>query len=162
MGKAVAKRLSGFGVSVIFHDIIPNLSDEFATQTTMETLYRDADILSLHLPLSPETHSLIDEEFISKMKKDFYFINTARGKNVKTQDLIKAIKSGKIKGAALDVLEYEKASFENIESGNEDLQYLLHSEKAILTPHIAGWTVQSKEKLAQVIVDKILSDFSKS
>ena len=162
MGKAVAKRLSGFGVSVIFHDIIPNLSDEFATQTTMETLYRDADILSLHLPLSPETNYLIDEEFISKMKKDFYFINTARGKNVKTQDLVKAIKSGKIKGAALDVLEYEKASFENIESGNEDLQYLLHSEKAILTPHIAGWTVQSKEKLAQVIVDKILSDFSKS
>ncbi|MBF8457521.1 2-hydroxyacid dehydrogenase [Kaistella sp. G5-32] len=162
MGKAVAKRLSGFGVKVIFHDIIPDLSNEFGTQVSLETLQKEADILSLHLPITPETHYIIDEDFISKMAKDFYFVNTARGKNVKTSDLIEAIKSGKIKGAALDVLEFEKSSFENIESENEDLQYLLHSEKAILTPHIGGWTIQSKEKLAQVIVDKILSDFWQS
>ena len=93
------------------------------------------------------------------MKKDFYFINTARGKNVKTKDLVEAIKSGKIKGAALDVLEFEKASFENLETENSDLQFLLSSDKAIVTPHIAGWTHQSKEKLAQVIVDKILANF---
>lgn len=162
MGKAVAKRLSGFGIKVIFYDIIPDLSDEFGTQVSLEKLQNEADILSLHLPITPETHYIIDAGFISKMKNDFYFVNTARGKNVKTSDLVEALKSGKIKGAALDVLEYEKSSFENIESENEDLQYLLHSDKAIVTPHIGGWTIQSKEKLAQVIVDKILKSFSKS
>ena len=162
MGKAVAKRLSGFGVKVIFYDILPNLSDEFGTQVSLETLQNEADILSLHLPITKETHHLIDEKFISEMKKEFYFINTARGKNVKTSDVVIAIKSGKIKGACLDVLEYEKSSFEKLETENEDLQYLLNSEKAIVTPHIAGWTIQSKEKLAQVIVDKILMNFSKS
>lgn len=167
MGKAVAKRLSGFGVKVIFHDILPNLSDEYGTQVSLETIKNEADILSLHLPITPETHYIIDEKFISEMKKDFYFVNTARGKNVKTKDLVEAIQSGKIKGAALDVLEYEKSSFENLDtstslsaSENEDLKFLLSSEKVIVTPHIAGWTIQSKEKLAQVIVDKILMEFS--
>lgn len=167
MGKAVAKRLSGFGVKVIFHDILPNLSDEYGTQVSLETIKNKADILSLHLPITPETHYIIDEKFISEMKKDFYFVNTARGKNVKTKDLVEALQSGKIKGAALDVLEYEKSSFENLDtstslsaSENEDLKFLLSSEKVIVTPHIAGWTIQSKEKLAQVIVDKILMEFS--
>lgn len=169
MGKAVAQRLSGFGVKVIFHDLKPNLSDEFGTQVSLETLKKEADILSLHLPITKETHHIIDAKFIDEMEKNFYFINTARGKNVKTSDLVLALKSGKIKGACLDVLEYEKASFENLDTStskntaeNEDLQYLLHSEKAIVTPHIAGWTHQSKEKLAQFIVDKILLNFPKS
>lgn len=118
--------------------------------------------MSLHLPITQETHYLIDAKFISEMEKNFYFINTARGKNVKTSDLVAAMKSGKIKGACLDVLEYEKSSFENLEIENEDLQFLLHSENAIVTPHIAGWTHQSKEKLAQFIVDKILLNFPKS
>lgn len=160
MGKAVAKRLSGFGVRVIFHDILPNLSDEFGTQVPLETLQKEADILSIHLPMTSETLTYIDEDFISKMEKNFYFINTARGKNVKTSDLVEAIKSKKIKAAALDVLEYEKASFENLETENEDLQYLLNAPNVIITPHIAGWTVQSKEKLAQIIVDKIVKTFS--
>ena len=159
MGKATAKRLSGFGVEVIFHDILPNLSDEFATQVSLEELQKRADILSLHIPLTEETHYLIDEEFISKMEKNFYFVNTARGKNLKTKALVEAIESGKILGACLDVLEYEKSSFENLETENQDLKYLLDSEKVIVTPHIGGWTYQSKEKLAQVIVDKILADF---
>ena len=159
MGKATAKRLSGFGVEVIFHDILPNLSDEFATQVSLEELQKRADILSLHIPLTEQTHYLIDEEFISKMEKNFYFINTARGKNLKTKALVQAIESGKALGACLDVLEYEKSSFENLETENQDLKYLLDSEKVIVTPHIGGWTHQSKEKLAQVIVDKILADF---
>ena len=159
MGKATAKRLSGFGVKVIFHDILPNLSDEFATQVSLEELQKRADILSLHIPLTSETHYLVDEEFISKMDKNFYFINTARGKNLKTKALVEAIESGKVLGACLDVLEYEKSSFENLEIENQDLKYLLDSEKVIVTPHIGGWTHQSKEKLAQVIVDKILADF---
>ena len=157
MGKAVAKRLSGFGCKTIFYDIKPNLSDESATQVSLQELQENADILSLHTPLTEDTLYMIDEEFISKMKKNFYFINTARGKNLKTSALVNALKSGKIKGACLDVLEYEKTSFENLEMKNEDLEYLLNSEKAIITPHIAGWTHESKIKLAQVIVDKILA-----
>ena len=157
MGKAVAKRLSGFGCKTIFYDIKPNLSDEFATQVSLQELQENADILSLHTPLTEDTLYMIDEKFISKMKKNFYFINTARGKNLKASALVNAFKSGKIKGACLDVLEYEKTSFENLEMKNEDLEYLLNSEKAIITPHIAGWTHESKIKLAQVIVDKILA-----
>ena len=157
MGKAVAKRLSGFGCKTIFYDIKPNLSDEFTSQVSLQELQENADILSLHTPLTEDTLYMIDEEFISKMKKNFYFINTARGKNLKTSALVNALKSGKIKGACLDVLEYEKTSFENLETKNEDLEYLLNSEKAIITPHIAGWTHESKIKLAQVIVDKILA-----
>jgi len=157
MGKAVAKRLSGFGCKTIFYDIKPNLSDEFATQVSLQELQENADILSLHTPLTEDTLYMIDEEFISKMKKNFYFINTARGKNLKTSALVNALKSSKVKGACLDVLEYEKTSFENLETKNEDLEYLLNSEKVIITPHIAGWTHESKIKLAQVIVDKILA-----
>jgi len=167
MGKATAKRLSGFGVEVIFYDILPNLSDQFGTQVSLEELKSRADIISLHIPLTESTHYLIDESFINSMRKDFYLVNTARGKNVETQSLVQALKSGKVKAAALDVLEYEKASFENLDTsassetnGNKDLQYLLNSEKVIVTPHIAGWTHQSKTKLAQVIVDKILLRFS--
>lgn len=166
MGKATAKRLSGFGVEVIFHDILPNLEDEYAKQVSLEELQERADILSLHIPLDASTEYLVDENFISKMKKNFYLVNTARGKNVKTSALVDALKSGKVKAAALDVLEYEKSSFENLDisaslsaRNKEDLQFLLESNQVIVTPHIAGWTHQSKEKLAQFIVDKIVQQF---
>lgn len=159
MGKATAKRLSGFGVKVIFYDILLGLEDEFASQVSLEEVQKNADILSLHIPLDESTHYLVDEKFISKMEKNFYFVNTARGKNLKTSALVDAIKNGKVLGAALDVLEYEKSSFENLDASNEDLDFLLKSEKAIVTPHIAGWTHQSKEKLAQFIVDKIVEKF---
>lgn len=166
MGKATAKRLSGFGVEVIFYDILPNLEDEFAKQVSLEELQERADILSLHIPLDASTEYLVDENFISKMKKSFYLVNTARGKNVKTSALVDALKSGKVKSAALDVLEYEKSSFENLDTSTslsarnkEDLQFLLESNQVIVTPHIAGWTHQSKEKLAQFIVDKVVQQF---
>ncbi|WP_139421694.1 2-hydroxyacid dehydrogenase [Chryseobacterium mulctrae] len=159
MGKATAKRLSGFGCTVIFHDILPDLSDEFATQVSLKELKEKAEVLSLHIPMTEETHYLVNSTFINEMKNDFYFVNTARGKNVETRYLVEALKAGKVKGACLDVLEYEKASFENLETDNDDLGYLLNSEKVIVTPHIAGWTHQSKEKLAQVIVDKIIASF---
>ena len=162
MGKATAQRLSGFGVNVLFHDIKPHLSDKFGKQVSLETLKKESDILSLHLPITAETYHLINAEFIAEMEKNFYFINSARGKNVDTSALVYGLKNGKIKGACLDVLEYEKASFEKLDTENEDMPYLLNSEKTIVTPHIAGWTVQSKEKLAQVIVDKILAAFAQS
>lgn len=161
MGKATAKRLSGFGVKVIFHDILSDLQDEFATQVSLEELQAQADVLSLHIPLDASTKYMVNEDLISKMKKDFYLINTARGKNVETSAVVKAIKNGKIKGAALDVLEYEKSSFEHLETQNDDLDFLLTSDKVMVTPHIAGWTIQSKEKLAQYIVDKIIQQFAR-
>jgi len=157
MGKAVAKRLSGFGVNVIFYDVLPNLEDEYAKQVNLETIWKQSDIISLHTPQTPETKYIIDEKFINRMNKNFHLINTARGINVKTSALVEALKSGKIISACLDVLEFEKSSFEDIQTKeNLDMEYLLNSEKVLLTPHIAGWTIQSKVKLAQIIVDKIL------
>ena len=127
MGKATAKRLSGFGCKVIFHDILPNLSDEYAAQVSLEELKQQAEVISLHIPLTEETHYLINENFIKDMQHNFYFVNTARGKNVETKYLVEGLKSGKILGACLDVLEYEKSSFENLEVENENLKYLLLS-----------------------------------
>jgi len=161
MGKAVAKRLSGFGVDVIFHDVLSNLEDKYAKQVSIEDLQKYSDIISLHTPQSPETKYIINENFIQNMSKKFYLINTARGMNVKTSALVEGLKSGKIISACLDVLEFEKSSFEGVQiNKNPDMEYLLNSERVLLTPHIAGWTTQSKVKLAQVIVDKIL-DFTK-
>lgn len=160
MGKAVARRLSGFSLNAIFYDIKPDLGDAFATAVSLDKLMGTADIISLHIPLTEETNYLVDEDFINGMAKDFYLINASRGKNVKTKALVRGLKSGKIKGAALDVLEFEKPSFEKLDSESDDLKYLLQSEKVIVTPHIAGWTHQSKEKLAQVIVDKIVAEFA--
>ena len=154
MGKAFAKRLQGFGVEVICYDIEENVGDDYAKQVSLVQIFAETDILSIHLPLTENTFYIIDNEFINNFKKNIYILNTARGKNVKTNDLIENLKSGKIIGACLDVLEYEQSSFENIDH-NTDLQYLKQSDNVILTPHIAGWSVQSNEKMANIIVDKI-------
>ncbi len=161
MGKAFAKKLRGFDVDVIFHDLKTGLSDENATQVSLETLQESADVLSLHTPQTELTINMINERFINAFHKPFWFINTARGKSVVTKDLVAALKAGKILGAGLDVLEYEKSSFENLFTGQlpEDFQYLVASENVILSPHVAGWTQESKEKLAQTIVDKIKAKF---
>ncbi|MDM1406814.1 2-hydroxyacid dehydrogenase [Myroides sp. DF42-4-2] len=158
MGNAFAKRLQGFDCEVIFYDIRNNLENQYAKQVSLAELQERADILSLHLPQTPETIHLINASFIQHMAKPFWLINTARGKAVHTPDLVDALESGKIRGAALDVLEYEKSSFENMfAEANlpQPLQYLIQSKKVLLSPHIAGWTIESKEKLAQIIVNKI-------
>ena len=104
---------------------------------------------------------MINTDFINLFSKAFWFLNTARGKSVNTKDLVSALKSGKVLGAGLDVLEYEKSSFENLFSGQlpEAFQYLIDAENVILSPHVAGWTFESKENLAQTIVDKIQKKF---
>jgi D-3-phosphoglycerate dehydrogenase len=104
---------------------------------------------------------MVNTTFINQFAKRFWLLNTARGKSVVTTDLVSALQSGKILGAGLDVLEYEKLSFETLFEGEKPkaLQYLLNANNVLLTPHIAGWTIESKEKLAQVIVDKILRVF---
>lgn len=160
MGKAFAKKLAGFDCKVIFHDILPNLEDDFAAQVTLEELKTQIDVLSLHTPWTPLTDKMINQEFIDSVKKPFILINTARGRSVVTSDLVKALESGKILGAGLDVLEYEKSSFESLFKSNKmpkALQALVKMSQVILTPHVAGWTLESKEKLAQTIVDKILT-----
>ena len=158
MGKAFAKKLRGFDVEVICHDILPNVGDANAKQVTLEELQQKADLLSLHIPWTPETDKMVNANFIASFTNPFWLINTSRGKNVVTADLVQALESGKILGAGLDVLEYEKLSFEtlfNDKNTPEAFDYLLKSSKVLLSPHIAGWTFESHERLAQVIVDKI-------
>lgn len=159
MGKSFAKKLKGFDVDVLCYDIQDNVVDENAKQVSLKELQENSDVLSLHIPWTPETDKLVNSEFINGFAKPFWFINTSRGKNVVTDDLVLALQSGKILGAGLDVLEYEKLSFENLFIETERpkaFDYLLQAENVLLTPHIAGWTYESHEKLAQVIVDKII------
>lgn len=157
MGKSFAKKLRGFDVTVLCHDILPNMSDANATQVSLSELQERSDVLSLHTPWTPETDKMINSDFINKFKKPFWFINTARGNSVVTADLVEGLQSGKILGAGLDVLEYEKLSFETLFEGEKPavFEYLLQAENVLLTPHIAGWTFESHQKLAQTIVDKI-------
>ncbi|WP_298493122.1 2-hydroxyacid dehydrogenase [uncultured Algibacter sp.] len=161
MGKAFAKKLRGFDVEVLCYDIKNNVGDANAKQVSLTELQEKADILSLHTPQTPLTLNMINATFINQFKKPFWFFNTARGKSVVTKDLVQALKSGKILGAGLDVLEYEKTSFENLFSTNmpDAFQYLINAENVLLSPHVAGWTIESKEKLAQTIVDKIKAKF---
>ena len=163
MGKAFAKKLRGFDVKVLCYDIKPNVGDENCKQVSLESLKQNADVLSLHTPQTEETKQMINTNFINSFSKEFWLINTARGTSVVTKDLVKALKVGKILGAGLDVLEYEKSSFENLFSNNkmpEAFKYLISADNIILSPHVAGWTIESKEKLAQTIVEKIKKRFS--
>jgi len=158
MGKAFAKKLRGFNVEVLCYDIKEDIEDSNAEQVELEEFFEKTDVLSLHTPWTPLTNEMINKDFIAKFKKPFWLFNTARGKSVVTKDLVEALKSGKIRGAGLDVLEYEKLSFEKLftEEMPEEFKELLTFDNVILSPHVAGWTVESKEKLAQTIVDKII------
>jgi len=158
MGKAFAKKLRGFEVEVLCYDIQENVGDANAKQVSFVEFQQKVDVLSLHLPWTPETDKMVNTAFINGFSKPIWIINTSRGKNIVTADLVSALQSGKVLGAGLDVLEYEKLSFETLfqeATTPEAFQYLLNAKNVILTPHIAGWTFESHERLAQVIVDKI-------
>lgn len=163
MGKAFAKKLQGFDVEeVICYDIQSGLEDENARQVGIKELQNKADVLSLHVPQTKDTIGMIHSAFLDKFRKPLWILNTARGKCIKTTDLVQALETGKVLGAGLDVLEYEKTSFENMFSDDtlpDAFQYLVNSDKVILSPHVAGWTVESKIKLAQTVVDKIKNKF---
>ena len=164
MGKAFAKKLRGFDCEVLCFDIKENVGDENAKQISLQKLQQNADVLSLHTPWTPLTDKMINSVFINSFSKPFWLINTARGKSVVTADLVSALKAGKILGAGLDVLEFEKLSFETLfDSDNlpNSLKELFAMDNVILSPHIAGWTVESKEKLATVIAEKIIENFKK-
>lgn len=164
MGKSFAKKLRGFNVEVIFHDILPGLEDENAVQVPLEKLQEKADVVSLHTPWTPQTNKLINKRFIDSFSKPFWLLNTARGKSVVTADLVEALQEKKILGAGLDVLEYEKSSFENLFSEGSELpkalQELLIMENVLFTPHVAGWTFESHVKLANTIAQKIIQAFN--
>ena len=159
-GKNFAKKLAGFNVKVLCNDIIENIADDYAEQVSIDEIQSKCDIISLHTDLNKLSKHLVNTQFIDNCKKPFFFFFTSRGQCVKTSDLILGIKTGKILGACLDVIENESSSFENL---NQDsyLDFLKKSEKVILTPHVAGWTFESKLKLSQIILKKIKDLYSK-
>lgn len=158
MGQAMAKRLVGFGAKVMAYDKYKKgFSKKYAMEVSLKTLHKESDIISIHIPYNDANHYFINKSFLKKFKKPIYLINTARGLVLNTKDLVKAMKNGKVLGAGLDVLEYEEQSFEAFK-GNElpkPFQYLIQSDRVVLSPHIAGWTMESKLKHAQTIVGKI-------
>jgi len=153
MGSSFARKLSGFGVKVIAYDKYKTgFSDAYATEVSMEEIVKHSDVLSLHIPLTAETRRMVDDEYFFHFKKPIFFISTARGEVTNTQAVLNAIASGKIMGAALDVLEVEK--FPKLA---EQAWYpaLVKSGKVLLTPHIAGWTFDSYRKISEVLADKL-------
>ena len=160
-GKSFAKKLTGFNdVEILCYDIKPNLGDKIAKQVSINELQSKAQIISLHVPETDQTIGMIDKNFISKMKHPFWLINTARGKAVVTKDLVDAIKSKKIIGAGLDVLDYESSSFNSVFNSDKELnslKFLIEADQVILSPHVGGWTVESHQKLAKTILNKILN-----
>ncbi len=153
-GSAFSEVLKGFNVTILAFD---KYLKKYPHKSSMENIFKKADIVSLHIPLTEETTYLADDKFVNSFEKGIYLINTARGKCANTKSIVKGIKNGKIKGACLDVLEQEKTSFEDIskEGFTPELQYLIDSDKTILSPHIAGWTVESNIKIAEVLFNKI-------
>ena len=153
-GKSLAKKLSGFSVRILCNDIIEEVSDKYATQVSINEIMKRCDIISLHTNLNDSSFQLINKDFINNCKKPFFLINTSRGECLKTSDIVNGIRTGKILGACLDVIENESKSFDYLKT-NSDFEYLKKSEKVILTPHVAGWSIESKLKLAQVVLEKI-------
>ena len=158
MGKSFSKKLSGFEVNVLCHDLLPNVGDENAQQLALEDLQEKCQVISLHTPETPLTQNIIDAAFIDKMKNPFWLLNTARGSAIASEALVEGLKTGKILGAGLDVLAYESKSFSTVFKNDQlpdALAYLIAAKNIILSPHVAGWTVESHLLLATTIVEKI-------
>lgn len=162
-GSAFAEKLRSFGCKILAYDKYKTgFGNDFVEEATMEEIYQNADILSLHIPQNKETIHLVDKKYIKKFDKSIYLINTSRGKIVDTKGLVWAINKNKVKGACLDVLEFEKSSFSNIFSGNspKEMTELLQSSKVILSPHVAGWTKESYIRLSESLAKQILTNFT--
>lgn len=157
MGQAFAKRLTGFGCNVIYYDIKDIKGINGIKAVSLKQLQQEADIVSFHVPLTDETRHYLNANFISSMAKPFYLVNTSRGAVVDTEALVTGMKSGKVLGAALDVIEYEDMTVDGLANAPATWEYLRHSPRTVITPHIAGWTIESKYKLAAVLADKIIT-----
>ena len=163
MGSSFASKLRGMGVEVLAYDKYRrDFGDEFVQEVSLQVLQQRADIVSLHTPLTSETIGMVDAAFLSNFSKPIYFINTARGKSVVTSDLVAALRSGKVRGACLDVLEYEHASSAYLDTDDSPpaLQFLRENpDRVVLTPHIAGWSHEAKLKMARILAQKITGHF---
>ena len=159
-GKSFAKKIAAFNCNIIFHDINDDIKSDIAKKSSLDDIYENADVLSLHLPHTNLTFNLFNKTFIEKFNKPFWLLNTSRGSIVNTADLIEALKTNKVLGAGLDVLDIESSSFtEIINDKNEDFHKLSSFKNVIITPHIAGWTFESNIKLSKIVVDKINNYF---
>ena len=159
MGSSLAEKLRGFGAIVMAYDKYKSgFSNEYVQEVSLEELKKRSDIVSLHLPLNEETHYFANASFFNSFTKPIYFINTARGKNTDTAALVEALNNGKVRGACIDVIEYEKASLEGLEKDPAltAMRDLIAMPNVVLSPHIAGWTHESYEKLSSVLAGKIL------
>jgi D-3-phosphoglycerate dehydrogenase len=159
MGKAVAKRLQGFESTILVHDKYKSgFSEPYIEEASMERVFEEADIVSFHVPLTSETENMVTDAYLERFRKNIYLVNTARGKVVHMAPVVKGLASGKLLGAALDVLECENFDrFTPEQRVNFDL--LCASDKTILTPHIGGWSVESYEKISEVLGKKIVDTF---
>ena len=157
MGHAFAQRLRGFGVHVLAYDKYKqNYGDGYAAEASMDTLYAEADIVSFHVPLTEETRNMVDESYLNRFRKDIFLLNSARGKIVTLKTLAEALQRGKLRGAALDVLENEQLA-QLTDEQRHYLGELSDSGRVLLTPHVAGWTHESYEKISRVLAEKIIA-----
>ena len=161
-GSAFAKKLRGFECEILAFDKYKSgFSNDYVSESDLRNIYEKADILSLHIPLTDETEFLVNERFIRNFKKNIWIINTSRGKCLRIDELVYQMKEGKVLGACLDVLEYEDLSFEKFDIRHSNIQkldtwqYLIQSNRVILSPHIAGWTFESHERISAVLFEKI-------
>lgn len=158
MGMEVARKMKLLGCHVLAHDKYKNsFSDEYAQEASMEQIYGEADIFSVHVPLTAETKSLVNEDYLSHFKKQVYVLNTARGEILVLEDLLKMLDAGKVAGAGLDVLENENISHLS-ENQQLSFQKVIKSKKILLSPHVAGWTFESYQRINEVLKQKI-SDY---
>ena len=155
MGQAFAHRLKGFGCKVLAYDKYKSgFSDELIREASLQNIFDESDILSLHVPLTEETDGMVNAGFISNFKKNIYIINTARGEILPIDNLKVQLLSGKVIGAALDVNEFEKIKSLTTEQ-KQLLDFLKNAENVLLTPHVGGWTHESYQKISQVLLEKI-------
>lgn len=157
-GAAFAQKLSGFEANVIAYDKFKQgFGNDFVKEVTMEHVFAETDVLSFHVPLTADTRYLFTSDYLSRFRKPIYLINTSRGEVVNTEHLLDGLKSGRVLGACLDVLEYEKFSFEDIQlqQAPKAFMELIRRQDVLLSPHIAGWTHESNVRMAQVLASKI-------
>lgn len=155
MGEAVSKRLSGFGCKVMAYDKYKTgFGNEFATEVSLEELKEQANIVSFHVPLTPETRHYVNDDFIESFKNNFILLNTARGEILPLKTIVKYLKSGKIIAAGLDVLENEKMA-KWTEEQEINMESLFCMENVLFTPHVGGWTIESYIKISETLAEKI-------
>ncbi len=162
-GSAFAKKLRGFDIKLMAYDKYKKgFGDHFVMECAMSALYEHADIISFHIPQNKETLFMANDSFFNSFQKPIFLLNLSRGKIVETKALVDAMKSGKVIGAGLDVLEFEPSDFKSFFKKEipSDLEFLLNSKNVLLTPHVGGWTNESYFKLSNILADKILADFN--